>query len=46
LNSEASTISVKFENSQIGIDKIVQRIEKGKFLVKEAVEMPASENNP
>ena len=46
MNSEASTVSVRFEDSQIGIDEIVQRIGKGKFRVKEAVEVPASESNP
>lgn len=43
MNSAASMVSVKFEDSEIGIDKIVERIGKGKFRVKEAVEVPTPE---
>lgn len=43
LNSAASTVIVKFEDSEIGIDEIVKSIEKIKFLVNQVLEVPASE---
>jgi len=43
LNSAASTVGVKFEDSKITIEEIVERIKKGKFKVTEAVEAPPPE---
>ncbi|MBW2648398.1 MAG: cation transporter [Deltaproteobacteria bacterium] len=39
LNSTTSTITVKFEDSKIDLEKIVKKIRKGKFPVRKKTEV-------
>jgi len=37
-------VRVKFEDSMIPIEEIIRRIEEGKFQVREAIEVPPTED--